>query len=150
MATARDAQPWGREGTSTMIKGGYTPIASEAVPASPPRARRVAVRLTLLFVASGLGPVAAALGLAAYHGGARAILVAALVSALALGASVAAARWMARSITRPITALSSAADHLGGGAFGEQVVEQGPAELVELARSWNGASRRLAAASEEN
>jgi HD-GYP domain-containing protein (c-di-GMP phosphodiesterase class II) len=130
-----------------MSKGGYTPIAVDAImpPPRPPRPRSTSlgVRLAILSTACALGPVAAALALGGWPGR----FATALFATVAVAATSLLTAWiMVRRITAPLARLVAAAERLGSG---ERVPEQGPAELIELARSWNQASRRLADGDEE-
>jgi two-component system sensor histidine kinase BaeS len=69
----------------------------------------------------------------------RLLLLTALVGVLALGVT-----WVvARSTVRPLAALRDAAADLGAGALDRRVTEEGPAEVVALARSFNELAGRL-------
>jgi signal transduction histidine kinase len=69
----------------------------------------------------------------------RLLVFTAIVGALALVVT-----WVvARSTVRPLAALRDAAAALGAGALDRRVREEGPAEVVELARSFNSLAERL-------
>ena len=68
--------------------------------------------------------------------------------ALAIAAIVAyiAGGLLARRLTAPLVRLQGAAESVAAGAFGTQVAEEGDAETVSLAHSFNGMSQRVASA----
>ncbi len=125
-------------------KGGFTPAVVEAIP--PPRSSPLGVRLAALFAVAAVAPIGAALA----WGASGRFVAAALTSAAVVLASVLTALAMARRITRPLKRLVESVEQLGKSLTHEAVPEQGPAELIELARAWNEASRRLAVSVEQN
>jgi len=52
--------------------------------------------------------------------------------------------WIARRLTAPVVRLDEAAQRVAAGEWGTQVAEQGSAETVSLARSFNRMSKRVA------
>jgi len=136
-----------KDDTPPVAKGGFTPAWVESVRPPPrPRASRLAVRMAALFVVGA----AASAGAALAWGASGRLLAAALTSLAVVAVSALVAVSMARRITAPLRKLVAGAERLGSSASLEAVPEQGPAELIELARAWNGASRRLAASAEQN
>jgi signal transduction histidine kinase len=68
------------------------------------------------------------------------ILVSAAISlTLGLGVGV----WMARSITKPVSALATAADAVGKRDLSQRVAERGSQELVDLAHAFNRMASEL-------
>ncbi len=72
-----------------------------------------------------------------------------LISLLACVATALAAHYTARAIVRPVQQLSSAAVDIAHGHLDRRVEEEGPVELVELARAFNTMSASLQASREE-
>ncbi|HEY8600232.1 MAG TPA: ATP-binding protein [Thermomicrobiales bacterium] len=69
-------------------------------------------------------------------------------TALGLVAALLISLFLARLIGRPIEALTRAARRMGAGDLGQRVPEEGSAETVELARSFNTMAANLATAHE--
>ena len=59
------------------------------------------------------------------------------------------ADWLARSMVRPVQALSAAAHRLGGGDLSVRVEPDGPAEIVEVGRAFNRLAGRVGELLEE-
>lgn len=69
----------------------------------------------------------------------RLLLLTATMGAVALGLTW----WLARSTVRPLANLRDAAAALGAGDLDRRVAEEGPAEVVALARGFNALASRL-------
>ncbi len=103
------------------------------------------VRLQLL----GLAVIAIVLPLAAvalsgavmFHSGEDMTVL--LVAVAASTASIAAALLLGRSISRPIERLRKTSSAVAGGDLGARAPEEGPAEIAELARSFNEMAANL-------
>ena len=79
----------------------------------------------------------------------RISLTALLISLLACAATAFAAHYTARALVRPVQQLSSAAADIAHGHLDRRVEEEGPVELVEMARAFNTMSQSLQTSREE-
>jgi len=105
----------------------------------------VRLQLAGLALLSATVPLATVLlsGWVMFHMGADVKILA--VSTAAALASVGAALLLARSIAHRIDRLRAASSELAGGDLAVTAPEEGPAELAQLAASFNGMASRLAA-----
>ncbi len=66
-----------------------------------------------------------------------------IAAAIALLASIGLAFYLSYSLTKPVRALTQAAEGMAGGDLEQEVSEEGPEEMAELSRSFNFMARRL-------
>ncbi len=64
-------------------------------------------------------------------------------AAIALLASIALALYLTYSVTKPVRALTRAAERMAAGDLAQEVSEEGPREMAELSHSFNFMARRL-------
>ncbi|AKF11535.1 HAMP domain-containing sensor histidine kinase [Sandaracinus amylolyticus] len=76
--------------------------------------------------------------------GTSALVVGVLIAAIALALAMWTARRMAAEISEPLAKISRVAQRLSRGDFGESLVAEGPAEIVELAEELERMRVRLA------
>jgi two-component system, OmpR family, sensor histidine kinase MtrB len=115
--------------SATVAGAGGSPLLLVAAPVGDGRQLVAVQRLSEIR--------AAQTGVLALAGG---VLLLALVVAWFVGG------WIARRLTGPLVRLEAGAERIAAGEFGATVPEEGDAETVSLARSFNRMSRRVALA----
>jgi signal transduction histidine kinase len=99
-----------------------------------PTVRLQLVGLALLALILPLAAVALS-GAMMFHSGEDTTIL--FVAVAASTAAIGAAIWLGRSIARPIERLRRASSAVSGGHLGARASEEGPAEIADLARSFN-------------